>query len=182
VNRSTRGGAVLLSTTEGSNTHKTEIREVHYRWHPWHGRQVVVRGIRHRRGGVALNCRADDDGASPVLEVPEWMFDSSVCSRMKQSRAATVDCRALQTLKILLASRFGTELEVPTQHHPVIPGGANAKENEVERDSVPVVPAAPAKSGSAPRSSSEDRAPAGANAAPARGPRLGQRSCPGGGQ
>jgi hypothetical protein len=169
-------------TTEGLNNHKTEIREVHYRWHPWYGRQVVVRGIRHRRGGVALNCRADDDGASPVLEVPEWMFDSSVCSRVKQAGTATVDCRALQALRVLLASRFGIEVEVQTQHHPVIPGGADAKESQVERDSVKVVPAAPAESGSARRSSSEDRAPAGANAAPARGPRLGQRSCPGGEQ
>ena len=35
-------------------------------------------GIRHRRGVVVLNCRADDEVASPVLEVPEWMFDSDV--------------------------------------------------------------------------------------------------------
>src|SRR5438874_2350378 len=98
------------------------------------------------------------------------MFDSSVCSRMKQAGIATVDCRALQALKILLASRFGIGLEVQTQHHPVIRGGADAKESESESNSVPVVPAATAGSGSARRSSSENRAPAGANAAPARGP------------
>src|SRR5262249_696305 len=126
------GDCVPRGTTEGSNTHKTEIREVHYRWHPWYGRQVVVRGIRHRRGGVALNCRAGDDGASPVLEVPEWMFDFSVCSRVKQAGTAKVDCRELQGLKILLASRFGIELEVQTQHHPVIPGGVDAKESSRE--------------------------------------------------
>jgi hypothetical protein len=120
-----------------------------------------VRGIRHRMGVVVLNCRADDQGTTPVLEVPEWMFDSSVCSRVKQAGTATVDCRALQALKILLASRLGIEPEVQTQHHPVISGGADAKESEIEKDSVPVVPAAPAESGSARRSSSEDRAPAG---------------------
>jgi hypothetical protein len=177
-----RCGAARCCTTEGSNTHKTETREVHYRWHPWYGRQVLVQGIRHRRGVVVLNCRADVDGASPVLEVPEWMFDSSVCGRVKQAGTSTVDCRALHALKILLASRFCIKPAVQNQHHSVIAGGADEKESEVERDSVPVVPAAPAESGSARRNSSEDRAPAGANAAPARGPRLRRRSCPGGEQ
>ena len=85
------GAGVDGCTTEGSNTHKTETREIRYRWHPWYGRQVLVESIRHRRGVVVLNCRTDDDGVSPVLEVPEWMFDSRVCSRVKQAGTATVE-------------------------------------------------------------------------------------------
>jgi hypothetical protein len=169
-------------TTERLNTHKTDTREVRYRWHPWYACQVVVRGIRHRRGVIVLNCRADDDGASPVLEVPEWMFDPRICRRVRQGETATVDCCALRALRTLLASRFGVEAEVQTLHHPVIPGGADAKASEVETDTVLVVPAAPTESESARRSSSENRASAGANAAPARGPRLLQGSGPGGEQ
>jgi hypothetical protein len=44
------GVAVGGYTTEGSNTHKTETREVRYRWHPWYGREVLLRGIRLSKG------------------------------------------------------------------------------------------------------------------------------------
>lgn len=173
---------VLGCTTKGSNTHITDSREVHYPWHPWYGRQVTVRGGRHRRGTVVVSCTTDDEHGFPVLEVPLWMFDSGVCSRLKGAATARVDCRALRAVKVLLASVSRVEQEpvVQGQHHPVVLGGADAKESEIKRNSVAVIPAAPPESRGTPGSSSEDPAPAGANATRVRRQGLGGRSRPGG--
>src|SRR5215472_2179134 len=61
----TQGASGLHGTTEGSNTHKTETREVRYAWHPWYGRQVIVRGIRNRSGAITLLCTMDDEHEFP---------------------------------------------------------------------------------------------------------------------
>ena len=69
-------------TTEVCNAHKTSLREVKYRWHPWHGKTVLVRGEACRGARVVLQCVRDELKGFPTLEIPEWMFDSCVCSRM----------------------------------------------------------------------------------------------------
>jgi hypothetical protein len=76
-------GVVPDCTTEALNTHKTDLREITYPWHPWHGQRVLVRGEARRGGIVVLQCVSDELKGFPTLEIPEWMFDSNLCGRMK---------------------------------------------------------------------------------------------------
>ena len=71
------GGAI---TTEVRDTHKTGFQEIEYRWHPWHGQRVLIRGEARRSGSVVLRCVQDELKGFPSLEVPEWMFDSHLWS------------------------------------------------------------------------------------------------------
>ena len=91
-------------TTEVQNTHKTAFREITYRWHPWHGQRVLVRGKACRGGIVVLRCVRDELKGFPTLEIPEWMFDSGLCSEMKQESLAYVSGSALLSLRALLSS------------------------------------------------------------------------------
>jgi hypothetical protein len=151
-------------TTEGSNTHKTETREVRYRWHPWQGRQVAVRGVRIRSGRKVLSCTVDDDRGFPVLEIPEWMFDAVVCDRLERAEAARVNTGALRGLRVLLDSIKPTAKEVvlEDQHHSRVQRGADAKKIEVE--SIRTVPGGSVESGGTPRSLSENDSSVGAPA------------------
>ena len=158
-------------TTEGFNTHKTEAREVRYCWHPWHGRQVTVQGVRTRHGVRVLSCTVDDDPGFPVLEIPEWMFDAVVCDRLERAEMSRVDTGALRGLRLLLDSikPAAKEVVLEDQHHSRVRGGADAKKIEVE--SVRAVPWGSAESGGAPRGPSEDDSSVGAPAARGRRPR-----------
>jgi hypothetical protein len=91
-------------TTEVRDTHKTAFREVAYRYHPWHGQRVLVRGEARRSGGVVLQCVRDELKGFPTLEIPEWMFNSRVCGRMKPAEFPYVDCATLSALKYLLST------------------------------------------------------------------------------
>ena len=74
-------GVARRYTTDARNTHKTDLREVAYLWHPWHGQRVLVRGEARRGGSVVLRCVPDELKGFPTLEIPEWMFDSNLCGR-----------------------------------------------------------------------------------------------------
>jgi hypothetical protein len=164
---SSEGG--LGCTTEGSNTHKTETRVVRYPWHPWYGRPVGVRGIRKRHDLKVLFCTACDAHEFPVLEVPEWMFDSVICGRLERAERARVDGRALRERKSLLESATPRREQavLEAQHHPKLSGGADAKEIQVE--STGPVPGDSTEPGGTPGSSSEGDSSLGADAAAARG-------------
>jgi len=100
---------------------------VHYRWHPWCGQQVHVQVEAHRRGGVVLRCVQGEVNRSPALEIPEWMFDSDLCRRMKQDSLAHVSAAALLALKVLL-SQATEPIEsslVQAQHLSSNSGGAD---------------------------------------------------------
>jgi len=91
-------------TTGVQDTHKTRIREVRYRWHPWYGQPVCVRTEARRGGSVVLRCVRDELNWLASLEIPEWMFDSGLCSEMKQESLAYVSGSALLSLRALLSS------------------------------------------------------------------------------
>jgi len=75
------------------------MRVIHYRWHPLHGREVLV-GVDDRYPG-AVRCFAD--GAFERFSlVPVWMLDESRCARMELSTEARVAWQALAELKRLL--------------------------------------------------------------------------------
>jgi hypothetical protein len=90
-------------TSRVQDTHKTSDREVHYRWHPWYGQQVHVQVEARRRGGVILHFVQGEVNRSPALEIPEWMFDSGLCSGMKEDSQAHVSAAALLALHVLLS-------------------------------------------------------------------------------
>jgi hypothetical protein len=126
---STNYAVVAGCTTEVHNTHKTGFREVRYRWHPWHGQGVVVRGESRRGNMVVLQCVREEVQECRTLEIPEWMFDAVVCAPMKSSELPHVDCVALLALKHLLsAATLSIERDVvQAQHQSSSAGDADAE-------------------------------------------------------
>ena len=62
-------------TTRFENAHRTVLREVLYRHHPWFGRRVCIHGAVDKAGYVVFRCTLDGSQADRWLEVPAWMFD-----------------------------------------------------------------------------------------------------------
>src|SRR5258707_13674359 len=99
-----RSGVGRCCTSGVQDTHKTGIREVQYRWHPWYGQQVCVQ-VEARRGGRAvLRCVRDELNRSPALEIPEWRFDPVIWGQMRQESVAYVNSAALWALDGLMSS------------------------------------------------------------------------------
>ena len=97
-------GDARSCTTEGRNTHKSEQREVLYRWHPWHGERVWIQGKGQRGDQVVFRCVRDELNCFPVLEIPAWMFDLCLCSQMRQNSQAYVSSTALLELRDILST------------------------------------------------------------------------------
>ncbi len=129
------------SVTEARNTHKTGLREITYLWHPWHGQRVLVRGEARRGGGTVLRCVRDERKGFPILEIPEWMFDSNLCGRMKPAETLRVDCAALLALKYLLsaATECSHQDMVEAQHDSSSSGDADAQAVSAQEPSRRVV-------------------------------------------
>lgn len=66
-------------TTTFENAHRTVLREVLYRHHPWFGRRVCVHGAIDKADDVVFRCTLDGSQADRWLEVPAWMFDRTAC-------------------------------------------------------------------------------------------------------
>src|SRR5258706_13209790 len=62
-------------TTRFENAHRTVLREVLYRHHPWFGRRVCIHGTVDKAGYVRFRCTLEGSQADRWLEVPAWMFD-----------------------------------------------------------------------------------------------------------
>ena len=90
-------------TTRQSNTHSTESRVVLYPWHPWYGRTVWVYDVRVKTQGTVVDCSLEQTCEAPARQVPQWMFDLSVCHQMHLRHSPLVSCQALVELKELLA-------------------------------------------------------------------------------
>ena len=165
-------------TTEGSNTHKTDTREVRYAWHPWYQRRVLVRGTRKRYGATVLQCTLEER-EFPVLELPEWMFDLGTCSYLNIAAAARVNCGSLRALKTLLESvvRADAQAVVEAQHHPFPSGGADAK--QTDRNTDRAIQAVPPSSASSSRGQAEDDPSTGAITAAAHSKTLRGHGCGG---
>ena len=118
-------------TTKQRNTHKIDVREIRYRFHPWYGRRALVETVRVRNGPVMFRCRIDDDRGFPILEIPQWMFDARLCCGMELESGIAVGWEALRDLRTLLA-----EAQQPSW----IPGGADAEAVETARKSARSVP------------------------------------------
>jgi hypothetical protein len=112
-----------------------------YRWHPWRGQRVLIRGEARRAGCVVLQCVRDERQRFPALEIPEWMFDCHVCGQMKSTEFPLVHCAALLALQHLLSAATGpTERSViQAQHHSGSSGDADAQTDSVQKPSRQVV-------------------------------------------
>jgi hypothetical protein len=155
------------NTTETLNTHKTNKREVVYRWHPFFGRSLTITGQRNRRGAIVFVCAPDE--AKAVLEIPEWMFDTAVCCRHRPAGIARVDLSALRALRALIegVSRNGNDV-IEAQHRCTNTGGPDAQATEDHGDSVPALSADSPSSFSTWGDPSQDRSSSRPSAAPAR--------------
>src|SRR5260221_12121154 len=68
-------GCACHCTTRFENAHRTVLREVLYRHHPWFGRRVCIHGTVDKAGYVVFRCTLEGSQADRWLEVPAWMFD-----------------------------------------------------------------------------------------------------------
>jgi hypothetical protein len=108
----------------------------------------------------------EDLNSSPALEIPAWMFDSSICSQMKHHSSGYVSSAALLVLKDLLSAALvpieSTGLEA--QHLSSSSGDADAYPVTVQSQSGRVVLSTGEAAAVATRSASEDGPPVGADA------------------
>jgi hypothetical protein len=94
-------------TTAVENAHKTVLREVLYRHHPWFGRRVCVHGAVDKAGYVFFRCTLEGSQADRWLEVPAWMFDRTACPDLERLTAQSFV--SIDALAALCASRSGVE-------------------------------------------------------------------------
>ncbi len=121
-------GCAPRGTSRQRNTHSIESREVCYTWHPWCGRVVAIHKTFIRNGLVVSHCSIEENSESRHLEIPEWMFDLTICRRMQVAAVPTVSCEALLELKSLLQCALpDTDVVLQAQHCSLSPGGADAK-------------------------------------------------------
>src|SRR4029077_9651116 len=66
-------------TTTFENAHRTVLREVLYRHHPWCGRRVCIHGAVDKDGFVVFRYTLEASQADRGLEAPAWMFDRAAC-------------------------------------------------------------------------------------------------------
>ena len=168
-------------TSRQRNTHNIESREVHYPWHPWHALTVAVHETFTRNGRAVCRCGVDENPGVRLLEIPQWMFDSVACCRMRLAAVPTVSCGALLDLKALLrcASFPDSAVVLQGQHRSLLsPGGADARITKpTESRSIQTIssaPEAPVLAGAASGNQTENSTVAGATAARAhrKSPRL----------
>jgi hypothetical protein len=67
------------SQVRDHSAHIGQEVEVHYRWHPLHGRRVKVRDVEERSGGRVVHVEASP---GVVRVVSAWMLDRVMCSGM----------------------------------------------------------------------------------------------------
>ena len=157
-------------TTQQHNTHITDVREICYSWHPWHGRAVRVHARLVKRGRAVAYCTLEDVQTCRVLEVPLWMFDVASCCKTRASKPGFASVQYLRDLKeVLLAARLRIPAPIAPKTGPrylLHEGGADGGiDGPAEIEPTPVVCSSampPALGKSVARCSTKDRAIAGA--------------------
>src|ERR1019366_4661324 len=114
---------------------------------------------RHAEAAVSLcGACAMNSWGFPILEIPEWMFDSNLCGRMKPAETPRVDCAALLALKHLLsaATECGQQDMVQAQQDSSSSGNADAQAVSAQEPSRRVVFSSSEASRIAHRSAAKD--------------------------
>jgi len=166
------GDCAPRGTTRQRNSHNIESREVLYPWHPWHARTVTVHEAFTRNKRAVFQCGADEKPGGRLLEIPQWMFDSVACCRMRMAKVPAVGCGALLDLKALLrcASFPDSDVVLQDPHRSLLsPGGADARITKpTESLSIQTISSAseaPVLAGAASRNQTKNSTVAGATAA-----------------
>ena len=138
------GGCARYDTTQQHNTHITDVREICYSWHPWHGRAVRVHASLVKRGHAVAYCSLEDVPACRALEVPLWMLDVAACCKTRASKPGFASVQYLRNLKeVLLAARPRTQASIAPQTQPrylLHAGGADGGiDGPAEIEPTPVV-------------------------------------------
>src|SRR6202012_5034927 len=98
----TNCAAGACCTRRRRNAHGTEVREVLYAWHPWSGRQVHVHEAVERIGVEVFRCSSTGSMSDRLLEIPVWMFDRTICARVRTGDTPQASIGALDALVRLL--------------------------------------------------------------------------------
>jgi hypothetical protein len=161
-------------TTETLKTHKTDLGEVVYPWHPFYGQAVKIKGERNRRGTIVYVCSSDGNDGGAVVEVPAWMFDSAVCCLLHSGSHPSVCVPALRALQALLNwTRKPTE-DVIEAHQSTAVGGSDAQTSKDAGDSDRPFPGTCANAAVVPGHQSQDRDSSGPITSPTRRPKHGR--------
>jgi hypothetical protein len=163
------GGFVRDDTTQQRNTHIRDVREIHYCFHPWHGRAVWVHASLIRRGRAVAYCSLEDENRR-VLEVPLWMLDVAGCSKTRVSKLGFVNADSLRELKEILESvrlqgQLSTTPETQHQYLQDAKGAEGGTADSTETEPTSVICSSPVQSAlgrPVARHSTEDDATAGA--------------------
>src|SRR6202790_4224103 len=98
-----RDACACLCTTTFENAHRTVLREVLYRHHPWFGRRVCVHETVEKADDLVFRCTLDGSQAERWREVPAWMFDRMAWAEAEPLAAQPfVSIDALAALSALL--------------------------------------------------------------------------------
>lgn len=89
-------------TTRQHNAHITDSRKLLYPWHPWYGRTVLIFSSISKYGHALYRCGLKSAQTERSLEVPQWMFDTAICSHIHLSAAPIVRYEQLRELRRLL--------------------------------------------------------------------------------
>jgi hypothetical protein len=71
------------TVVQRSLAHRTEFRELLYRFHPWSGFPIAIHEAINKPDGVVFRCDLVDSDSDRWLELPAWMFDRSACARVR---------------------------------------------------------------------------------------------------
>jgi hypothetical protein len=120
------GGAALGGTNRQHKTHNSSPCEVLYPWHPWHGQLVHIFAIVNQRGIEVRRCHLNANDPGSPLEIPAWMFDRVVCSRMRRVEVPVISFEHLTHLHAFLKEQKALSIGdrvVDDQHRPQSPTG-----------------------------------------------------------
>jgi hypothetical protein len=122
--------------TKLENTHRTEKREVAYRFHPWAGRIVDIHEVVEKASGHVARCNLDGEEVHRLLELPTWMLDRVACAPVRMDAQPRVDAAALDALTTLLAEvaiAGAASSNIPVAKAQMV----SRYENRGDRDAVP---------------------------------------------
>ncbi len=110
-------GVAASCTSRQRNTHSTESKEVCYPWRPWYGQCALIHESLVKSDKAVFRCSAELDGFPSALEVPQWMFDRSLCGSMRITDTPVAGCQALLELQTLLQSVGDGSDVIEDRHH-----------------------------------------------------------------
>jgi hypothetical protein len=114
--------------THGAASH---LRRLCYRWHRWYGHEVLT----HKSGGVyaafSYACRLPEE-PDTILQIPRWMFDTSICAMTHAAEQPRVDCKALHDLLVLIAEQRAAAASAVVKPQVSLPpdGDADGQKSE----------------------------------------------------